>query len=704
MPSTSSISHSFERITHSWAECAVWRSDPGQVLALLEDVKRRPTELREFAWGYFYSRAKNDRGTFVAHQVAVNGMACSADGKLIATCGSDGLVKLHDAASSKELASFAVHAGGATAVAFSRRGDRLASSGVDGTVKLWDVKSRTPIAVFTGHIGTVLAVAISPDGSALASTGEDGTLKFWDVASRRLTATRWGHPRSNEPTDASDPTRFVRSVAFSPDGLLVGSGGFRVVRVWDSGDATEKATLPIPDGDVTALAFSPQGSTLAVGSNGAIYRWNLSTMAPRSEPVSLDGVVHDLNYSADGRRLVAAVGTAALVFRESPEPVREDLEHPAERSLVHDALRGDSGERLRLVGHLGAVTGATFSADDESVITCGVDGTVRFWDPRSGNVDKTQPDAILRELPPTVAVAYSPRGDVFAAAGGESITLWSVRDNIKLATFRNGSGALTKIGFSPDGTRMAAASKDWPVLIWDIPARQVKTALNGHTAAVNSVAYSADGKSLISAGDDGIVRIWDANAAREIATLSGHSGPVRSARFSPDGKFAASAGIDRCVKLWDVSKKRELATLREALGPVVALAFSPDGRFLASAETSTAATAKAGTAENCGPIPMWSVPKGDLLHSFGVRGSSVDEITFSPDGKTLAACDRLNVSLWDPETGESRETLRFGDSGPIGALAFSPNGLTLAAGGRSGIAFWTAAPFVAPARSHAPGK
>jgi WD40 repeat protein len=79
------------------------------------------------------------------------------------------------------------------------------------------------------------------------------------------------------------------------------------------------------------------------------------------------------------------------------------------------------------------------------------------------------------------------------------------------------------------------------------------------------------------------------------------------------------------------------------------------------------------------------------VHEFGTPGTAVHGVAFSADGKTLATSDREGVTLWDAESCEARETLRFADAGSLSPLVFSPNGLTLAAGGQSAIVFWTAA-------------
>jgi WD40 repeat protein len=62
-----------------------------------------------------------------------------------------------------------------------------------------------------------------------------------------------------------------------------------------------------------------------------------------------------------------------------------------------------------------------------------------------------------------------------------------------------------------------------------------------------------DGKRLASASGDKTVKVWDAQTVRETLALKGHTGGINSVAFSPDSKHLASASEDQTVKAWDAS-------------------------------------------------------------------------------------------------------------------------------------------------------
>ncbi len=111
------------------------------------------------------------------------------------------------------------------------------------------------------------------------------------------------------------------------------------------------------------------------------------------------------------------------------------------------------------------------------------------------------------------------------------------------------------MAFSPDGTRIASASADSTVRVWDAATGQpVGDPLTGHTGTVQSVAFSPDGTRLASGGADQTVRLWDPATGQPVGDpLTGHTGAVSSVAFSPDGTRLASGSDDQTVRLWDAA-------------------------------------------------------------------------------------------------------------------------------------------------------
>jgi WD40 repeat protein len=172
--------------------------------------------------------------------------------------------------------------------------------------------------------------------------------------------------------------------------------------------------------------------------------------------------------------------------------------------------------------------------------------------------------------------------------------------------------------------------------------------LEGHSDGVMSVAFSPNSRRLASASHDGTVKIWDASSGECLQTLVGHSGGVMSVAFSPNSRRLASASGDHTVKIWDASSGKCLQTLVGHSGWVMSVAFSPNSRRLASASYN-------------GTVKIWDASRGECLQTLVGHSDGVRSVAFSPDSRRLAsASDDHTVKIWDASSGECLQTIKIG--------------------------------------------
>jgi WD40 repeat protein len=148
-----------------------------------------------------------------------------------------------------------------------------------------------------------------------------------------------------------------------------------------------------------------------------------------------------------------------------------------------------------------------------------------------------------------------------------------------LLTLEGHLDCVNDVQFSQDGNKLASASYDKKVIVWDASTGARLHTPEGHSVWVNAVQFSPDGNKLASASYDEKVIVWDASIGARLHTLKGHSGAVNAVQFSPDGNKLASASRDKKVIVWDLKNTSLIETISVG-GFVSKLSFSADGRYL----------------------------------------------------------------------------------------------------------------------------
>jgi WD40 repeat protein len=255
--------------------------------------------------------------------------------------------------------------------------------------------------------------------------------------------------------------------------------------------------------------------------------------------------------------------------------------------------------------------------------------------------------------------------------------------------FRHG-GRVNALAHSPDGETIASAGGG-RIILWEASTgKHLRTLIHPDTDEVFGLAFSPDGGRLASVGSRkgdgaaGQVLSWDSETGNA-ADVSDPPAVMRSAAFSPDGGTLAAGGDDGHLFLIDA---RELRTRREVKiedWAVQGLSFSPDGRRLAAAAEYDVIIYDAA---------------GDEQRRLDI-GRPVGHAVFSPDGASVwvgkaggvawRIHDPGTVTHWDIETGARLGSWPAHEGSAL-ALAVSPDGRTLASGGsENGPWLWDAA-------------
>ncbi len=341
------------------------------------------------------------------------------------------------------------HSGGSVGgVAFSADGKTMATGGTDGGV-LWDAQRfrrlRDPIPCGGQEDALTCGFRLSQDGNTLAIGGRDASVTLWDVPGwRPRLVLRLPSPSGGQV--AKDDRFAVESLDVSRNSRFVAAATHVGAAVWDleTGQVLSQGLAPPEDEndsrDVEDVRFSPDSTMLATQQRGSVRFWDPRTLAPMGDPFGSNAV--DLTFSPDGRTLASAGADGTVI--------------------LWDVAR--SRPRKKLAGHRAPVIGVAFSPDGRTLASASDDATVILWD-----VGARRPLGTLAEHTAAVyGVAFGPDGRTLASVSeDQTVILWDVEHRRPLGRLAEHTAAVYGVAFSPDGRTLASASADRTVILWN---------------------------------------------------------------------------------------------------------------------------------------------------------------------------------------------------------------------------------------------
>ncbi len=234
----------------------------------------------------------------------------------------------------------------------------------------------------------------------------------------------------------------------------------------------------------------------------------------------------------------------------------------------------DLPDRIEVGSHASMVGAMAQTPDGRWVVSAGIDGVVRLWDPSQGNrlAEVVLPAGVT-------ALAVSTDSKLVIAGGQDGAAyLLDLPDLATRRVLRGHREAITAVAAAGSRRLLVTASEEGSVRTWDPVGGGARLTWRGHEGAVGAVALTPNALTVISGGWDGRLLAWSCRTGESTLELQAHQDVIAGVAIDRSGTMVATASDDRSVRVWRLDGGQLVAERRDFTSGVKLVRFAEDGR------------------------------------------------------------------------------------------------------------------------------
>lgn len=468
--------------------------------------------------------------------------------------------------------------------------------------------------------------------------------------------TMWDYRMHTQLATVTEPSGHPSYSTFTPDGKKIVSISSGLVTIYDVSKRKQiRRFKTAAADDHLRICCSPDGSRVAIATGGldatlksaVVKQFDLQTGRPLATLRGQTGFVHACQYSPDGKELLTCNldGWTCQLWNANTG------------ALERTFGQGNNNDKIS----------ATFSPNGKTILTTGLDQSVRLWDEQTGR----ELWRSFQSINAPESATFSPSGDQVVTVGNLAVaTTWNAETGKRIADLSGGSGSAVKdAAYSPDGNYVAVVGSGGTAFLYDAKTHSLVSNFIGSRSPIDGVRFSLDGMRLLLIHEDGTVDIrtypYEVQAAITLNTPS----PITNASFSSDGKYVMTDSEDGSTLLWEACASR--ATAKVGSGLTNDLGVSKDLTLAVGAKPDHR-------------VEIFDLRSRRVISVMSGHSEWVGGAFFSKDKSRLATYSTdYTARIWDAKVGrclltvpviDSIRGVRFSGGGSLVAV-IEPNGL-----------------------------